>query len=141
MTPLRNFIGREEMVYLKEKVDAGAEFVITQMFLDPEVFLDFQKECLKYDIKALGGQTAQTRTEGGMCFFFVDLLPKPDLLTFCFPLSFHFQSLPQKVFTFNFTPFAKLSVMFHAILWPWRKVSRLCVCVCCFCFCFFVRHR
>ncbi|CAJ1400152.1 unnamed protein product [Effrenium voratum] len=41
----------KEMVYLKEKVDAGAEFVITQMFLDPEVFLDFQKECLKYDIK------------------------------------------------------------------------------------------
>ena len=32
------------MVYLKEKVDAGAAFVITQMFLDAQVFLDFVQE-------------------------------------------------------------------------------------------------
>ena len=34
----------EEMVYLKEKVDAGAAFVITQMFLDAQVFLDFVQD-------------------------------------------------------------------------------------------------
>ena len=36
----------KEMVYLKEKVDAGAAFVITQMFLDAQVFLDFVQENL-----------------------------------------------------------------------------------------------
>ena len=41
----------QEMVYLKEKVDAGSHFVITQMFLDAQVFLDFVDECRKYDIK------------------------------------------------------------------------------------------
>ena len=35
---------QQEMVYLKEKVDAGAAFVITQMFLDAQVFLDFVQE-------------------------------------------------------------------------------------------------
>eukprot|EP00435_Cladocopium_sp_Y103_P027965 s618_g6.t4 len=40
----------QEMVYLKEKVDAGAAFVITQMFLDAQVFLDFVQECRKYEI-------------------------------------------------------------------------------------------
>jgi len=39
-----------EMNYLKEKVDAGAEFVITQMFLDAQVYLDFVKECRAYGI-------------------------------------------------------------------------------------------
>eukprot|EP00931_Biecheleriopsis_adriatica_P062758 TRINITY_DN378_c0_g1_i4.p1 TRINITY_DN378_c0_g1~~TRINITY_DN378_c0_g1_i4.p1 ORF type:complete len:817 (-),score=244.51 TRINITY_DN378_c0_g1_i4:246-2696(-) len=40
----------KEMVYLKEKVDAGSQFVITQMFLDAQVYLDFVKECRKYEI-------------------------------------------------------------------------------------------
>lgn len=35
----------DEMAYLKKKVDAGAEFVITQMFYDVDAFLDFVKRC------------------------------------------------------------------------------------------------
>ncbi|CAJ1402215.1 unnamed protein product [Effrenium voratum] len=49
----------QEKVYLKQKVDAGAEFV-TQMFLDPEIFLDFQKACLKYDKVPIVGITCNT---------------------------------------------------------------------------------
>lgn len=35
----------QEMEYLKEKVDAGADFVITQMFYDVDTFLMFVKRC------------------------------------------------------------------------------------------------
>lgn len=41
---------KKEMVYLKEKVDAGAEFVITQMFMDAGVYVDFVASCKEYDI-------------------------------------------------------------------------------------------
>lgn len=39
-----------EMKYLKEKIDAGGQAIITQMFLDPQVFLDFCKHCKDYGI-------------------------------------------------------------------------------------------
>lgn len=35
----------EEMAYLKQKVDAGADFVITQMFYDVDCFLRFVRRC------------------------------------------------------------------------------------------------
>lgn len=35
----------EELAYLKEKVDAGSDFIITQMFLDHKVFFDFVQDC------------------------------------------------------------------------------------------------
>jgi methylenetetrahydrofolate reductase (NADPH) len=34
-----------EMAYLKEKVDAGADFIITQMFFETAVFVKFVKDC------------------------------------------------------------------------------------------------
>merc|ERR1719253_1712161 len=37
---------------MKEKCDAGAQIIITQMFLDAQVFLDFAKACKEWGIKA-----------------------------------------------------------------------------------------
>lgn len=42
---------KEEMKYLKKKVDAGADFAITQMFLDPVVYTEFLKACKEWKIK------------------------------------------------------------------------------------------
>merc|ERR1711953_1515766 len=39
----------EEMEYLKKKCD-GADFIITQMFLDADVYIDFVKACGEYGI-------------------------------------------------------------------------------------------
>ena len=40
----------EELLHLKEKVDAGAQFIITQLFYDVEVFLAFVMRCRKKGI-------------------------------------------------------------------------------------------
>lgn len=34
-----------EMVYIKEKVDAGADLIITQMFFDSAVYISYVKAC------------------------------------------------------------------------------------------------
>jgi len=39
-----------EMKYLKEKVDAGSQCVITQMFLDAQVYVQFVKDCKAWGI-------------------------------------------------------------------------------------------
>jgi len=39
-----------EMKYLKEKCDAGSDFIITQMFLDAGVYIEFVKACRAYGI-------------------------------------------------------------------------------------------
>ena len=40
----------KELAYLKEKVDAGAEFIVTQMFFDVQVYLDFVDACRRVGI-------------------------------------------------------------------------------------------
>jgi len=36
--------------YLKDKVDAGADFIITQLFFKSETFLKYVKDCRKIGI-------------------------------------------------------------------------------------------
>ena len=34
-----------DLMYLKKKVEAGAEYIVTQMFFDNKLFFDFEKQC------------------------------------------------------------------------------------------------
>eukprot|EP01101_Sappina_pedata_P003993 TRINITY_DN1634_c0_g1_i1.p1 TRINITY_DN1634_c0_g1~~TRINITY_DN1634_c0_g1_i1.p1 ORF type:complete len:568 (-),score=188.55 TRINITY_DN1634_c0_g1_i1:321-1985(-) len=40
----------DDMVFLKKKIDAGADFIITQLFFDTKIFLDFVKDCREIGI-------------------------------------------------------------------------------------------
>ena len=35
----------EDLYFLKKKVDAGADLIITQLFYDVQIFLKFVKDC------------------------------------------------------------------------------------------------
>eukprot|EP00545_Synedropsis_sp_CCMP1620_P009726 CAMPEP_0119003432 /NCGR_PEP_ID=MMETSP1176-20130426/555_1 /TAXON_ID=265551 /ORGANISM="Synedropsis recta cf, Strain CCMP1620" /LENGTH=402 /DNA_ID=CAMNT_0006955033 /DNA_START=25 /DNA_END=1233 /DNA_ORIENTATION=- len=41
---------KKEMDYLKKKIDAGSDFIITQMFFDTAVFIQFVKDCRTWGI-------------------------------------------------------------------------------------------
>jgi methylenetetrahydrofolate reductase (NADPH) len=41
---------RSDLAYLKEKIDAGAEYVVTQLFYDNQKFFSFVDECRKAGI-------------------------------------------------------------------------------------------
>jgi len=41
---------KEELDYLKAKVDSGSQMIVTQMFYDVQVFLDFVTACRKHGI-------------------------------------------------------------------------------------------
>lgn len=40
----------DDIKYLKDKVDAGADFIITQLFYDNQVFLEWVSDCRKAGI-------------------------------------------------------------------------------------------
>ena len=50
VTVCRDANFHKEMAYLKENIDAGSHCVITQMFLDAEMYLDYVKSCRDYGI-------------------------------------------------------------------------------------------
>ena len=41
----------DDLFYLKKKVDAGADFIVTQLFYDAEEFLEYRNRAIKYGIK------------------------------------------------------------------------------------------
>ncbi len=56
----------KEMAFLKEKVDAGADYICTQLFFDNHDFLDFRERCLLegIDIPIIAGIMPVTSLKG-----------------------------------------------------------------------------
>lgn len=48
--PYSPYEKEKDLHYLKEKVDAGADFILTQFFYEPKVFIDFNNQCKKFGI-------------------------------------------------------------------------------------------
>lgn len=41
---------QEDLLYLKRKVDAGADFIISQMFFEADDFINFVRDCRRIGI-------------------------------------------------------------------------------------------
>lgn len=41
----------DDLMYLKAKIDAGADLIITQLFFDNNIFLDFERRCREIGIE------------------------------------------------------------------------------------------
>ena len=60
----------EDLLHLKEKVDAGADFIITQLFFEAQTFIKFYRDCRNIGITVpiiAGIMPIQVR-RGGACW-------------------------------------------------------------------------
>ena len=73
----------EQITYLREKVEAGADFVLTQFFYDPEVFLTYVQSC---------------REAGITCPIIPGMMPIQNYSSFQRMTSFCRTSVPQFVY-------------------------------------------
>eukprot|EP00472_Partenskyella_glossopodia_P006064 CAMPEP_0197514996 /NCGR_PEP_ID=MMETSP1318-20131121/261_1 /TAXON_ID=552666 /ORGANISM="Partenskyella glossopodia, Strain RCC365" /LENGTH=635 /DNA_ID=CAMNT_0043063239 /DNA_START=81 /DNA_END=1988 /DNA_ORIENTATION=+ len=72
----------DDIKYLKEKVDAGADFIMTQSFYDVDIYLDFVKRC---------------RSSGILCPILPGLMPINSYNSFKRMIAFTKASVPEQI--------------------------------------------